>query len=147
MSSHFLTGPIGFAWGVRISAFICLGLLIVSNLLFRLHVVPSHLPAPTSMVRSDKSWPSRISGTFSVLKEPAYLLACTAGFVYCLGLYFPSFYMVIFAESQGIDAGLVKWTLSIVNLSGILGRTLPNWLADRVGVLPVFTACLAGAGA
>jgi hypothetical protein len=42
-----------------------------------------------------------------------------------------------FALEHGIAPGLADWLLSIMNLSGVLGRTIPNWLADHYGVLEV----------
>lgn len=45
-----------------------------------------------------------------------------------------------FALDHGISPGLADWLLPILNLTSILGRTIPNWLADRYGLFQVLEA-------
>ncbi|ETW75337.1 MFS monocarboxylate transporter [Heterobasidion irregulare TC 32-1] len=141
--SHFLNGSIGFKWGIRICAFICLGCLIAANLLMRTHpegwIAPAQQPSESSSPR--KTPPIR-----ALFKNVSYVLTITYGFVVCLGLWFPNFMVQLFAESHGISPGLSSWLLAIINISSIFGRILPNWLADRWGVFEVYMPCTALAG-
>lgn len=49
----------------------------------------------------------------------------------------PRFVIQSFALEHGTSPDIADWLLSIMNLSGVLGRTIPNWLADRYGTLEV----------
>lgn len=135
---QFLDGPIGFAWGVRICAFICLAFLIVANGLMRTNYpprAPSTLPAKTNKPLS------------SLIRSPAYVFMIAFGLVISLALYNPMFSVQLFAgEQDDISENLTKYLLAIINLTSTLGRTIPNFLADRYGVFPVYIPCVAAAG-
>ncbi|KAK8000579.1 MFS general substrate transporter [Apiospora arundinis] len=81
-----------------------------------------------------------------LLRDPAYLAIISSGFIAGLGLYFPMFAIQSFALEHGISPGIADWLLSIMNLSGVLGRTIPNWMADRYGTLELYVPCTAAAG-
>ncbi len=69
------------------------------------------------------------------------------GFFISLALYNPMFSVELFAQEHGnIPSALTSYLVAIINLSSTLGRTIPNWLADRYGVLPVYIPCVAAAG-
>lgn len=42
-----------------------------------------------------------------------------------------------YALDNGIPYGLADWLLPLLNLTSVLGRTIPNWLADRYGLFEV----------
>ncbi|KAF7416313.1 hypothetical protein PC9H_002578 [Pleurotus ostreatus] len=135
---QFLDGPIGFAWGIRICAFISLAFLIVANGLMRTNYpprAPSTLPAKTNKPLS------------SLIRSPAYVFMIAFGLVISLALYNPMFSVQLFAgEQDNISENLTKYLLAIINLTSTLGRTIPNFFADRYGVFPVYIPCVAAAG-
>jgi MCP family monocarboxylic acid transporter-like MFS transporter 10 len=48
-------------------------------------------------------------------------------------------YILVFAESHGLSHTLSFYLLAITNASATLGRTIPNLLADRLGVFNMIT--------
>lgn len=56
-----------------------------------------------------------------------------------------SFAIESFAIQHGVSLQLSSWLLSILNLSSIFGRIIPNVLADRLGTLEVYVPCTAAA--
>ncbi|TDL15990.1 MFS general substrate transporter [Rickenella mellea] len=145
MFNHFFNGSIGFHWGVRIAGFISLFALILSNILFRFHPGPPRHTASSASSGSPPSEKPKPPTVLFILRDPAYLITFIFAFIYCLGLYFPMFYVQIFAESHHIDQGLANWALSIINLCGIPGRIVPNWIADQMGIFPVYIFCMTAA--
>ncbi|KAK6199094.1 mannose-1-phosphate guanyltransferase [Pestalotiopsis sp. IQ-011] len=81
-----------------------------------------------------------------MLRDPAYLAIISMGFVVSLGLYFPPFAIQSFALDHGIPSGLADWLLPLLNLTSVLGRTIPNWLADRYGLFELYIPCTLLAG-
>ncbi|QRV99536.1 transporter MCH4 [Ceratobasidium sp. AG-Ba] len=55
-------------------------------------------------------------------------------FLIMLGIWFPIFYVQLFAIVHDIDANLAFYSLAILNASSIFGRTIPNLLADKFGI-------------
>ncbi|KAI0322139.1 hypothetical protein OF83DRAFT_1161394 [Amylostereum chailletii] len=153
--NNLLHGDLGFVWGTRIVAFMTLGCFILGNFLI---FVPE-------MTRSAVAPPS---GRTSITDAP-YLLTMGWGFFASLGMYFPSFYLQVYARKHGISEGLAFYSLAIMNASSIAGRlvgfamlgsTTPGGLVGfailygfffgattyRMGIaiLPVGVACLVG---
>jgi len=107
--------------------------------------------SPTNGISTSSSHPhspkpSALAPIFNLLSDRVYVLTLIFGFIYCLGLFFPSFYIQLFASSHGIPDNLAIWSLSIMNLCGVAGRIIPNWVADRVGVFKVYMVCMYMAG-
>ncbi|KAK0503643.1 major facilitator superfamily domain-containing protein [Armillaria luteobubalina] len=137
---HFLDGSIGFAWGIRIGAFVCLACLCTANLLMRTNY-------PRSQTTTRPALPSTATPLTALLRTPAYIFMILYGFFISLALYNPMFSVELFAqEHNNIPSTLTDYLVAIINLSSTLGRTIPNWLADRYGVLPVYIPCVAAAG-
>lgn len=109
---------VGFQWAVRICGFVILFSLALANILIRTRLPP------------------RGAGKiieFHHLQDPAYSLLCAAAFFIILGLYTPIFYIVAYAEAQGVRSELAFYTLSILNACSTFGRLIPNVFADRIG--------------
>ncbi|THU80147.1 MFS general substrate transporter [Dendrothele bispora CBS 962.96] len=125
--NRFFNGKIGFAWGVRIGAFISLGLLVFANLIMRPRLSLSEHRARQpkgnlKIVMTDYCWGICLLGTFVVL----------------LGLSFPFVYLQLFATLHGVPDHISQYSLAILFASGtVFGRMLPGQLADRFGVLNV----------
>ncbi|KAJ3740821.1 major facilitator superfamily domain-containing protein [Lentinula detonsa] len=115
-----LFDKVGFAWGVRILAFIvlvCVG---------------------TGFVCCTTRFPPRKGGRvldIRVFKTPSYtLLVLGAGFV-GLGLYAPVNFGVVYATDHGMSQQLAFYSLAILNAGSLFGRILPNVLATMFGPL------------
>lgn len=64
-----------------------------------------------------------------------FTLGCVIGFI---GLYTALFYTSYYAQAQGItNDSLAFYLVPILNAGSVFGRTLPNWLSDKVGPLNV----------
>ncbi|KAJ7471822.1 major facilitator superfamily domain-containing protein [Mycena latifolia] len=113
----------GFVVGVRATAGIVTGLLLLANLLMRARYPPTRAPAPAALRR--------------VLADPAYMVFVLAGLVIMLGLFYPVFYLQLYAITRGVRAQLAFDTVSVLNAGGVVGRLLPPLLADRVGSFAV----------
>lgn len=132
MLNYLFHSHVGFAWGIRILAFISLGCFIVGNFL----IYPPKQ-------RSNESTRNQPSPT-AVVKPPAfqldtpYLLILASGFLWSLGANTPNFYMQLFARQHGVDQTLIFNSFSILSLASIFGRIVPGWMADRWGAARVY---------
>ncbi|GAA5934502.1 MCT family MFS transporter [Sporobolomyces koalae] len=113
---------IGFAWTVRAAGFLTLGLLAIANL-----TVNSRLP------------PRKIEKIFDFrpLKETGFLLFVLGETIIMWGIYSPYFYVQDYAIEHGVSPNLAFYALSILNAASVLGRIIPNWLADTYGPLTI----------
>ncbi|EIN11718.1 MFS general substrate transporter [Punctularia strigosozonata HHB-11173 SS5] len=126
MLNH-LFNSVGYAKGVRASAYIILGCLVLVNLLIKPRIPgrskrPAHMQFPAPDMKS-------------ILTHDAYWATIGGGFLIMWGLFFPLFYIQVFAQSHGVNENLSFYLLSILNATSIFGRTLPNLLADKFGVM------------
>lgn len=116
---------IGFGWAVRTMAFVMLVSIAIATLLLKPRLPPR------------KSGPLII---WAALKEPAY-----SSFIFGLVLAFvaffiPFFYAQTYALNIGVDQNLSFYLLSIMNAAGMIGRVVPNALADKYAPLSTFQA-------
>ncbi|KAL0565459.1 hypothetical protein V5O48_016566 [Marasmius crinis-equi] len=128
MLNHLFVNPnIGFAWGVRASAFVVLGLLVVANLLMT--------SDPPKIRRPD---PPRLS---VLLTDPPYVAGVLGATVADWGIFFPYFYLQLFAIIKGADPTFSFYLLAILNGSSIPGRIIPNIVGQRIGVFNTIAFC------
>ncbi|KAF8596146.1 MFS general substrate transporter [Ceratobasidium sp. AG-I] len=120
----------GFAWGVRATAFVILAALIAGNLLMRTRLPPRSQRPPTP--------PPDIKAMF---RDWAYLLSIAGAFLIILGMFFPIFYIQLFAVVHGLDNTLAFYSLAILNAASIFGRTIPNFIADKLGPFNMLITC------
>ncbi|KDN35155.1 hypothetical protein K437DRAFT_82278 [Tilletiaria anomala UBC 951] len=83
----------------------------------------------------------------SPLRDPAYVTTISSGFVVSLGLYYPIFAIEAFALDRGIHPDLASWLMSLLNVSSVLGRLIPNYLADHWGMYELYVHCTTAAAA
>ncbi|KAI0057041.1 MFS general substrate transporter [Artomyces pyxidatus] len=112
---------VGFAWGVRTSAFLVLCMLVAANLL---------MSARTSIAEQRKPKPD----IKSLLLDVPYVFTILAGLTCFAGIYFPYFYLQLFSVLKGVDTNVAFYTLAIMNAASVPGRVIPNLFADRFGV-------------
>ncbi|TFK31184.1 MFS general substrate transporter [Crucibulum laeve] len=129
MLNQLFKGSAGFAWGVRISAFICLGLLILGNILMTTNpeVLAEGKPKPDIK---------------AIVTDVPYMICSIGGF-------FPDgdiidFYLQLFSILHGVDSNIAFYTLAIMNAAAIPGRVLPNILADKLGPINVIIPAVFG---
>ncbi|KAF8880532.1 major facilitator superfamily domain-containing protein [Infundibulicybe gibba] len=114
--------PSGFANGVRAVGYMDLGLLIIANAIMR-----TRLPPRTSQ-GGEKT--SRLK---EVLTDIPYLVYILGSFLIFWGVFVPFFYLQLYAALHGVSPLLTKYSITIMNASSILGRTVPNFAADFYG--------------
>ena len=121
----------GFPWAMRAAAFLILGLLVYANL-----TVKSRLP-PTP-----KPW--SIMDFVRPFTELPYFLTVFAAFLFFFGMFLPFTFIILSAEYNGMSANLAGYLLAVLNATSIFGRTVPGWIADKVGRYNtmIFTAFL-----
>jgi len=130
MLNQLINSRTGFAWGVRATAFLTLGLLAIANC-----IMTTRLPN----ARQRPPGPKASLG--SICTDVPYMLTLIGGFLVLWGLFFPYFYLQLWVNLHGISKTLGFYTIAILNASSFPGRTLPNVLADRVGQYNVIIPC------
>ncbi|KZT61347.1 MFS general substrate transporter [Calocera cornea HHB12733] len=109
-----------FRWGVRAGGFFLLGILTIANLLMHSHYNPAH----KSMAK-----PSILT----LLRDRVYVVSMVSALCSGWGLFFPFFYLQLYATSHGMNQTIAFYTIAITNAGSVLGRILPNTFADRFG--------------
>ncbi|MCJ1265419.1 hypothetical protein MMC22_005296 [Lobaria immixta] len=115
-----LVAEVGFAWSMRIAAFFILALLIYSNLTLKSRLPPTRKP-----------W--SLKEFIDPFRERTYSLVVVASFLFFFGMFLPFTYIVLEAEYYGMSANLAGYLVSILNAVSIFGRTVPGYVADRMG--------------
>ncbi|KAL0570029.1 hypothetical protein V5O48_011927, partial [Marasmius crinis-equi] len=138
--NYLIHGDIGFQWGVRIAAFITLGCFILGC---GMMTMPKRR---FGEIESLKMMPPAVSSWTAVLRvartDWPYILAIAQGFVMSLGTFIPPFYVQLYAQLHGTSVTTSFYGLAVLNVSGMLGRIIPNYLADRFGVINIYIPCL-----
>lgn len=122
--NHLINGPVGFAWGVRIFGFIFLALAVLGNLLIRPRLPPKKL-------RSNVQPPN----IKKIVTDIPFALGNAAASLLTLTMYFPYFYIQLFAILHGLSPNLSFYTITIMNGANIFGRVLWGFIADKIGPL------------
>ncbi|KAF4980382.1 hypothetical protein FZEAL_3612 [Fusarium zealandicum] len=128
-----LLPKVGFAWTLRIAALTQLATLSVALLLVRPRITP----------RRSQPWID-----LSVFRDLEYSLYIVGSFFTCWGVYLAYYFLATYSReaitppfeyTESLDL------LMILNGVGIIGRVLPNYLADHVGAINVFAPSTAAA--
>lgn len=120
-----LFNEVGYGWAIRIFAFICLGLSIVVCCTLE-----------SRQVRRKVNWRDALIDVKS-LKDPAF--ACCTVAVFCVewAVFIPIMYLVSYGKAQGLSDNYANLLLTFLNAASILGRAVPGYIADHVGVYNV----------
>lgn len=137
MLNYLIHGHIGYAWGIRIAALVTLVCFVVGFFLMRWPKKPFGGQAFGSTESTGTLTIHSLVGT-----DLPYVLTLCQGFIMSLGTFVPPFYIQLFAKTHGISDTLSFYALSVLNLTGMIGRVAPNYLGDRVGLLNVYVPCL-----
>ncbi|KAF9069387.1 major facilitator superfamily domain-containing protein [Rhodocollybia butyracea] len=128
LNQLFKNPSVGFEWGVRASAFLVLGLLIIGNLL-----MSDNQPDLTNRPKPDMK---------HLMTDVPYWLSILA----CI-LINMDFYIQLFGIVHGVDENTAFYFLAILSAASLPGRLLPNIVADRFGPLNTLLPCVGISGA
>ncbi|KAK5989518.1 MFS transporter asaE [Cladobotryum mycophilum] len=120
-----LIKEVGFAWSIRISAFLILALLVVANL-----TVKSFHP-PVSRTIGLKQF-------FGPFREVQFMALTLGLLLFTFGLYVPINYIPIEAAAAGMDPNLVQYLIPILNAASLFGRAGSGFAGDKFGRYNVF---------
>ena len=125
---------VGFAWAIRIQAFILLGLCTVANVFIR-----SRLPAPEPAPTIRDMLPD-----WRIFRNNWVFILTTAGVFFVeWALFVPLAYISSFALAHGIDSTFAYQILAIINGGSFFGRWAPGLVADKVGRFNTMIATVA----
>ncbi|KAI0475494.1 major facilitator superfamily domain-containing protein [Xylariaceae sp. FL0804] len=136
MVDHLLAG-VGFAWALRITALLLLGLLVFANIAVRSRLPPLRRPF-------------LLRGYLAPYAEaPFRLLAVGCFFVY-VGAFLPFNFIIVQADAAAAGAApapLADYLVPVMNAASIFGRVIPAHLGDRYGVFNVSALFTLASGA
>lgn len=92
----------GFAWAMRISAFLILGLLVFANLTVKSRLRPTIKP-----------W--SIMEFVDPFRELPFVLVVVAAFLFFFGMFLPFTFIILEAEYNGMSRNLAAYLISILN--------------------------------
>ncbi|KAF9038891.1 MFS general substrate transporter, partial [Rhodocollybia butyracea] len=137
LNQLFKNPSVGFEWGVRASAFLVLGLLIIGNLL-----MSDNQPDLTNRPKPDMKY---------LMTDVPYWLSILAltevDGIGIIKLDFSDFYIQLFGIVHGVDENTAFYFLAILSAASLPGRLLPNIVADRFGPLNTLLPCVGISGA
>ncbi|KAF8152955.1 major facilitator superfamily domain-containing protein [Crassisporium funariophilum] len=131
MLNAWFHGPLGFHSGVKASAGLVAGLLVISLLLMK----PRYPP-------NAKKAASTLSNMRNFLQDMPYVFMIVGTALVLAGLYYPIFFLQLNAIKNGIDPHLAFYTIAILNGASVLGRVIPNMLVYKVGAFNVVIPCV-----
>ena len=105
---------------MRASAFLVLFMLIIANLTVTARIPPS--PKPVEVMEFIRP-----------LKEIPFDLVCLGSFLFFMGMFLPINYIIIEAVHYGMDEHLAGYLVPILNAASFFGRTIPGFVADKIG--------------
>ncbi|KAI0905315.1 major facilitator superfamily domain-containing protein [Ustulina deusta] len=121
-----LVGQIGFPWTVRTIGFVLLPLQLVAILTVRSRL--DHQPKPFHVMK-----------LLHPFRDLAFDLNAAACFFGTLGLLLPFNYLKVAAAATNISPNLLPYILPILNSTSIIGRIVPLWAGDHLGVFNMAT--------
>lgn len=124
MLNHLFMSPhVSFANAVRATGAVAGAMLLAANGLMR-----TRFPAKPASGRT--KW----TEMKEIIWDGAYLWSIAGAFFTSLGVYVPLFYLQLFAVDHGVDVRITTYCLAIMNAGSTMGRIIPTFLADRLGV-------------
>ncbi|KAK5377550.1 hypothetical protein LTR20_002011 [Exophiala xenobiotica] len=120
-----LIPQVGFGWTMRICAFLILGLGTIACL-----TVVSRIPP--------RPKPVKAMDFFRPFTEPTFAILAFGTFLTWLGLFVPFTFIILASRAHHVPNSLATYLVAIMNAASTFGRTIPPFLADRVGRFNVF---------
>lgn len=116
-----LLQKMGFGWTMRTCAFVVLGVLAIANAT----VGPRTRPEPKPLLLKEFTAP---------FKEKTFLLLTAGTMLGFISLFMPLNYIVVYAQANGMSENLSNYLPTILNAASLIGRILPGWLGDYLGL-------------
>ncbi|EWY79893.1 hypothetical protein FOYG_16958 [Fusarium oxysporum NRRL 32931] len=128
-----LISKVGFAWSMRIGAFVVLFLLIIANLTIRAYTTPH--PQNRSLAQLRRPF-----------MEVEFVFVAVGFLFLTYGIFVPLDYLSAQALDAGMDPNLSQYLIPVLNAASLFGRLSAGSLADRFGKYNMFIAscCLSG---
>ncbi|KAF9266671.1 MFS general substrate transporter [Marasmius fiardii PR-910] len=119
-------GNVGFAWGVRAASFLNLGFFTIANIIMKTRLPPRTNKKPIDMKE--------------IFTDVPYMICNAGSFLVFWGLFVPYFYLQLFAAKHHMSPAVVTYGITVLNIVGVIGRTIPNLFADMWGPFNVTIA-------
>ncbi|KAJ6469076.1 major facilitator superfamily domain-containing protein [Mycena vitilis] len=115
----------GFTTAIRASGGLVGAMLLFANLTMKTRL-PSKVQGGKGPNEKSVDW----KGMFT---DVGYLSALTGAFFTSLGLFFPFFYLQLYALTNGVDKQRAFYLLTLLNGGSVIGRLVNNSISPRVG--------------
>ncbi|KAG2118187.1 MFS general substrate transporter [Suillus discolor] len=122
MLNNLINGRLGFANGVRASAALSGGLLVIANLLMRTRLPPQPKIVSYTRVLQNSS------------RDGAYICACVGMAAFEFGYFSEAFYLQLDSTLHGLSQGFSFYSLTILNSGSFIGRLTGGVVAGYVGI-------------
>ncbi|KAG2031420.1 MFS general substrate transporter [Suillus americanus] len=133
MLNNLINGRLGFANGVRASAGLSSGLLLIANLLMRTRLPPQPKAVSYTRVLQNSS------------RDGAYICACVGLAAFEVGFFFETFYLQLDSTLHGLGHGFSFYSnylsprqLTILHSGSFIGRLTGGVVSAYVGILITF---------
>jgi len=127
-----LEPTLGFGWATRVISLIMLVTVIIAVLIMRRRIVPT---AQRKLIDTT---------AFRDVPYILFTIGLSFGFLAC---YIPFYYISIYATAEaGTSARLALYLVPIMNAASILGRIVPNAIADKIGAINTVAPCVFACG-
>ncbi|OAX37105.1 MFS general substrate transporter [Rhizopogon vinicolor AM-OR11-026] len=127
MLNNTLNGRLGFANGVRASAGLISGLLLIACFLIRPRLPPS------------KSSMNFFETANKCARDHAYIFGTAGLTIFAIGFYYPLFYLQLDSTMHGLSQTFSFYSLVIMNASSFIGQLTSGVLVEHFGVPAVLT--------
>lgn len=141
-----LYNSVGFSWGIRIVGFICLFALILSIVLVKLRFrrdlnanQSEHMAKRQKLLAQTKSF-----FELSAFKDLQFTYLVLGVFFSEIALMSIMTYLATFAIAHGFSEKSSLTLLTILNATGIFGRYIPGYMADKYGNFNIMILMLIG---
>nr|XP_031857307.1 uncharacterized protein CI109_007290 [Kwoniella shandongensis]KAA5524379.1 hypothetical protein CI109_007290 [Kwoniella shandongensis] len=124
-----LIAKVGFEKGVQYTGCLVIACMVIGIALSR----------PYGGVHGKKGDAGTKPNVMSFFKEPAYLALFVGVFFVAWGVFFPIQFLQYFGELNGTSKDLTFYLVAILNAASVVGRTVPNMIADTFGPLNLIT--------
>ncbi|OAX33541.1 MFS general substrate transporter [Rhizopogon vinicolor AM-OR11-026] len=121
MLNNLLNSPVGFANGVRISAAMVSGLLLIACLCMRTRLDP-----PTTPV-------NYIAASKKCIHDVPLMFMIAGGLLFQVGYFYPLFFFQLDSVKHGISITFSFYSLVILNASSCVGRVTSGYIAAYTG--------------
>ncbi|KAN0088226.1 Major facilitator superfamily domain containing protein [Tylopilus felleus] len=120
--NNTINGQLGFANGVRASAGLVSGLLLIACLLMRTRISPSE--SPTDFLVAAKK----------CAKDSAFIFGCLGLCIFVMAFYYPLFYLQLDAVRSGLGNTFSFYSLVIMNAASFFGQLSSTVLVGYLSV-------------